>query len=161
MKFEVSCSNTEISDAELSDLLYSVYVDGGYTTPEKAKTLFQGSAVKSRGTLFIAKEVLDKKLAGMVVVVPGYSDAKVLAKDDECEIHLLGVKSEFRGNKLGKILVEVCFDFAKRNNWKKIVLYTQYSMTSAHALYESCGFRKNGVLKKDDTEFIVYEKSCA
>lgn len=79
---------------------------------------------------------------------------------DECEMHLLGVKSEFRGLGLGKRLVEAILEHAENQNWSKMILWTQENMVSAQHLYEACGFSKSGKMTRNRTSFIVYEKRC-
>ena len=47
MKFEIDyIEKPEISDHDISDLLTQVYVDAGFVTPDKAKSLFLASSKK-------------------------------------------------------------------------------------------------------------------
>ena len=64
MKFDIGVSNQfEVTDNELTQLLESVYVDGGYNSCELAETIFEPSSVRTRGTLFIARERLESNWA--------------------------------------------------------------------------------------------------
>lgn len=107
MEFEIDSADIlKIDDVELSELLTQVYVDEGYASSDEAAYLFEPAAVRKRGMLIGAREKLDRKLAGMVIVVPPDSPARHLAQNNEAEIHLLGVAPEYRRHDLGRILVE-------------------------------------------------------
>jgi ribosomal protein S18 acetylase RimI-like enzyme len=163
MEFEIdSAELLRIDDIELSELLAQVYVAGGFTEPDEAVTLFEPSAVRKRGMLIGAREKQHLKLAGMVIVVPPDSPARRLAQNNEAEMHLLGVKPEYRGHGLGRILVESAIDRAKQNGYSKIILWTQFSMKSAQKLYEATGFIHVDDMKRNGRDFKVYEMAlCA
>jgi len=159
MDFEIGFSEElGVTDGELTELLYSVYVDEGYTPRKLAKTLFAPSSVRARGTMLIARESLENHFAGMIIVVPSISSACVLAGKNECEMHLLGVKAEYRRFKLGRKLVETALVYSQQNDWTRMLLWTQKNMTKAQCLYRSCGFKETGKMKKNEIEFLVYEK---
>ena len=80
--------NTGIYDSEIFELLSEVFVTGGFTSLETAKSIFEPSKVKSRGVLFVSKEINTNEMAGMVIVVPWTSSFSVKAKENECEMHL-------------------------------------------------------------------------
>ena len=61
------------------------------------------SAVRKGGLIFIAINREDFSLAGMMIIIPPSSKARVIAENSECEMHLLGVKSEFRGLGIGRL----------------------------------------------------------
>jgi ribosomal protein S18 acetylase RimI-like enzyme len=148
----------DISDQEISELLAQVYVQGGFTTADVAQTVFDPALVKQRGVLLTAQALLTKEFAGMVIVVPPTSNALVRAKENECEIHLLGVKAEFRGHGLGRALIDQALHFIQQNNWSNTVLWTQKTMKEAQTLYESFGFIQTGTMTKSGIEFLVYER---
>ncbi len=152
--------NTNVSDGEIFSLLSEVYVQAGFTSLETAKSIFEPSKVKSRGVLFVSKETSTNETAGMVIVVPWTSGASVKAKENECEMHLLGVSPKFRGKGLGRMLVETALNFAKDNEFKKMILWTQKPMQNAQKLYASSGFNKCGEMARNGMEFIVYEREC-
>ena len=97
----------------------------------------------------------------MIIVVPATSGAVVRAKNNECEIHLLGVKSKFRGMGLGRKLVSKAIEFVEQNKWSKIILWTQKPMTEAQHLYESVGFTQSDTMTRSGINFIVYEKQMS
>ena len=158
MEFEISAEEfLRIDDIELSELLTQVYVAGGFTTPDEAGSLFEPSSVRGRGILIGAREKQHLKLAGIVIVVPPESPARRLAQNNEAEIHLLGVKPEYRGHGLGRILVESAIGRAKQSGYSKIILWTQVSMKSAQKLYEATGFIHVDDIKRNGRDFKVYE----
>lgn len=130
MQFIVDQSNkVEIKDDELYELLILVYVGGGYTDKQRAIIAFDPEAVRNRGTLFVAKDVENGNPVGVIVVVPSSSPARVVAVEGECEIHLLAVKPQYRGNGVGKSLINEAISFAKKNGYRKVILWTQHDMT--------------------------------
>ena len=152
----------DIADLEISELLTQVYVAGGFTTPDEAVSLFEPSAVRRRGVLIGARENRQSKLAGLVIVVPPDSPARRLAGNNEAELHLLGVKPEYRKHGLGRMLIEAAIDKATRLGYSKLILWTQLSMNSAQRLYESTGFRHIGNIERNGRDFKVYERTlCA
>ena len=159
MKFIIErLENIEISDEEISELLSQVYVLGGFTTAKVAESIFNPVLVKKRGILFAARETSTKEFSGMVIVVPPTSNAIVRAKENECEMHLLGVKPKFRGYGLGRELVAKAMGYSSQNNWSKIVLWTQKPMKEAQKLYESFGFLQTNEINQNGIEFLVYER---
>ena len=163
MKFEIATADTlEITDPELSELLTQVYVAGGFTTQKEAASLFEPSNVRNRGVLIGARERHHSKLAGIIIVVPPDSSARRLAKNNEAEIHLLGVKPEYRRHGLGRMLVEASIARANQNGYSKLILWTQLSMNAAQRLYESSGFIHIDGITRNGRDFKVYEKPlCA
>lgn len=148
------------SDREIFDLLSEVYVQAGFTTAEMAETVFAPAKVRNRGFLFIAREAASNALSGMVIVVPPDSPAAVKAKASECEMHLLGVLPKFRGHGLGRQLVEQAIAFAGDKGWSKMMLWTQKPMQEAHNLYESTGFVRDGEMRRNGIDFLVFEREC-
>lgn len=161
MKFIIgNCESLNVSDEEIFDLLSKVYVQSGFTSAETAKTVFDPVKVRDRGILFASRETSKNEFSGMVIVVPPESKAIVRAKENECEMHLLGVSPGYRGHGLGRRLVNKAIEFAKDNNWSKMILWTQKPMKEAQRLYESSGFVRAGEMTKSGIEFLVYERVC-
>lgn len=160
MAFEIDfAGNLDVEDSELSDLLTEVYVEGGFTKSEEAEVLFDPSKVRQRGTLICARDRETSTLAGMVIVVPPGSEARRLAEDNEAEMHLLGVKLDYRGRGLGKRLIEAAIFKAKSEGYSRIILWTQRPMKAAQRLYESAGFSYIRNYERNGREFLIYDKA--
>ncbi|MDH5359566.1 MAG: GNAT family N-acetyltransferase [Gammaproteobacteria bacterium] len=150
-----------IDDDEISALLAQVYVADGHATTEEAAILFAPTAVRERGVLLGAREQQHGALAGMIILVPPDSPARRIAQDNEAELHLLGVRADYRRDGLGRLLVETAIGLATENDYSKIILWTQHSMKPAQRLYESVGFVYRSELKRNGRNFKVYEReSC-
>ena len=147
-----------VSDKEIFDLLSEVYVQAGYTESKIAQTVFDPQRVRKRGVLFVSKDRILNEMAGMVIVVPPDSKAVVVAKDNECELHLMAVLPKFRQQGLGRQLLTKALHFAIDKKWSKMILWTQKSMKEAQSLYESFGFIRNGERENNGIEFLIYEK---
>lgn len=159
MKFVIdSVDKLKVSDHEMSKLLYHVYVEGGFTSSDMAEKVFEPNAIKNRGFVLGAREITSNEFSGMIIVVPPTSGAIVRAKENECELHLLGVKPKFRGYGLGRDLVAKAIEFSESNYWSKIVLWTQKPMKEAQNLYEAFSFEKKDEMTKNGIDFIVYER---
>jgi ribosomal protein S18 acetylase RimI-like enzyme len=158
-KFDIAMADSlKITDTEISELLAQVYVAGGFTTPDEATALFDPAAVRKRGILIGARQVENSDLAGIVIVVPPDSTARRLAQENEVELHLLGVKLEYRQHGLGRLLVEAAVDKAGCMGYEKMILWTQLTMNSAQLLYESTGFHHVGHIERNGRKFKVYER---
>lgn len=143
----------------LRTLLHDVYVDEGYTEKSVAQAQFEPEAVRQRGFLYIALDTQDASLVGMVILVPPSSPACRLAQQDEAELHLLAVKPEFRGQGVGKKLIQSATDHARREGYQRLVLWTQASMIAAQHLYHTCGFKFIENFTRANTSFKLYHKT--
>ena len=105
MNFEIgSAKALKLKDTEISELFYEVYVDSGFTDATKAKLSFEPFLVREKGLLLGAREVGSNQIAAMLILIPPSSSACRFAKEDEAEIHLLGVKPVYRRQGLGRAL---------------------------------------------------------
>ena len=52
------------------------------------------------------------------------------------------VRPNFRGKKLGNLMIEEVIEVAKKNSYSKLYLDTAQFMSSAVSLYEKYGFKK-------------------
>lgn len=149
-----------VSDVEIRNLLARVYVDSGFTAPERAVALFSPPGVRGRGHLICARSKDDTSLAGMVIVVFPGSKARCLAFPDETEMHLLAVSEACRGFGLGRTLVRAAISHACTLGYRKMALWTQPAMVAAQRLYESEGFRRASERDPvmDGARFLAYEK---
>ena len=139
MHFQFESDLNHVSDLEIAMLLNRAYVEGGFTTPERAAYTFDPSAVRKRGEMICARTA-EGVFAGMVIVVRPDAPARRMAEPDEAEIHLLGVAPQFQGQGLGRLLMTKALGAIERMGFSKTVLWTQPTMIPAHRLYESMGF---------------------
>lgn len=129
-----------LTGGELTSLLVGVYVAGGFTDEAVAPALFQESVVRARGTILTARE--KGMLAGIVILVPPDGPARQIARDGECEIHLLAVRKESRRRGVAVALLNDVLELARSRGWMRVILSTQESMTAAHMLYAKAGFER-------------------
>lgn len=155
-----NASALRISDQELSALLTTVYVAGGFTDQARASVIFDPTVVRQRGTILAARDRLTRQLAGIVIVVLPDSPARYIAAGTQAELHLLAVSPAFRKRGLGRALVDYAVDTATTKNCDRIVLWTQPAMTVAQQLYEKMGFDRCAEkdFHKNGRDFLVYER---
>jgi len=147
-----------ITDTELHELLTQVYVDAGFTAPAEAVSLFEPSAVRARGQIIAARKSGRSTLAGIIILVPYDSPARRLATNGEAELHLLGVKPEFRKMGLGRMLIEAAIEQARSAGFTRLILWTQIPMQPAQRLYEATGFRHIDTFERNGRHFKLYER---
>ncbi|MFT4763783.1 MAG: ribosomal protein S18 acetylase RimI-like enzyme [Oleispira sp.] len=160
MDFKIEATDClDYSDTELSELLTEVYVGEGYVDAEQAVTMFEAAAIRSRGKIITASNVIQQSLAGLVIMVPPTSSARKLAKEDEVEVHLLAVKKDYRNNNLGHRLISELILQAQREEYNKIILWTQSSMIAAQKLYSKLGFVHESNFNAKGISFYLYTRS--
>lgn len=92
-----------------------------------------GNYALPEGRLFLA--FADEKPAGCIALRK--------LEDGICEMKRLFVRDEFRGQKIGVLLIEKLFEEARKIGYEKIQLDTfPAKMGKAVSLYESYGFRR-------------------
>ncbi len=84
------------------------------------------------GCLLLAQD--DGKPAGCV--------AFYKLKDGVCEVKRMWLRPEFRGKQIGRLLMEMLIDEARKLGYQSMVLSTVPLLTTAIALYTSLGFEK-------------------
>ena len=72
--------------------------------------------------------------------VPVGSVFVVKAARTTAKLRLLIVEPRSRGQGLGKRLVQQCIAFARAKGYRRLVLWTQSSLSAARAIYKDCGF---------------------
>jgi ribosomal protein S18 acetylase RimI-like enzyme len=160
MQFRVVTANADEDACDIESLLREVYVDGGFTESAVADSTFAATAVFSRGQVRVARDLETQKLAGMVIVVPANSLARRFADSGEVEMHLLAVAPAFRRMGVGDLLVRSALESAQAYGARKVILWTQSSMTDAHRLYERHCFERTPIrdFEKSGRRFLVFER---
>ena len=103
------------------------------------------------------REVGNNQIAAMLILVPPSSSACRFAKEDEAEIHLLGVKPVYRRQGLGRALVQKAINQSKLSSYTKLILWTRHIMKPAQSLYEEFGFTHVGNFVSNGHDFRLYE----
>ncbi|PVW16374.1 GNAT family N-acetyltransferase [Marixanthomonas spongiae] len=70
------------------------------------------------------------------------------------ELTKMAVLPNQRGKKIGQKLMQYCIDFAKRNNFKKLFLYSNTKLENAIYIY-----RKFGFVEVEQEADVPYERS--
>ncbi len=158
-------SEAPVDDAALGDLLRAVYVDGGFTDPDRAEALFRAADLRRRGRLLVAARDGGGDPAGMVLVVPPGSPARRIAREGEAEMHLLAVSPAHRGAGLGGRLVGASLAAARDLGCRRMVLWTQATMEAAQRLYLRAGFARapgrDGDVSVPGRTFLVFERDLS
>lgn len=110
-------------------------------TPDEIAKRYSG------GKIFIAR--VDSKFAGVIAYHP-MEDPK------NCELKRFFVRDEFRGFKVGRVLIEHAIDSARSDGYRSIFLDTHEDLESARHLYESLGFKKIPPYYFNPLEHVVY-----
>ncbi len=56
------------------------------------------------------------------------------------ELGKMAVSPKFQGQKIGQHLLKFCIDYAKEQDWKKIILYSNRILENAIYIYKKFGF---------------------
>jgi len=115
--------------------------------------LAPGEYFRSRGGNFWIVAEKDEIIATVGIM---------MLDDETAELKSLYVHKNFRKQGLGKRLVELVINFARRKKAKKLALWSDTRFGKAHRLYERMNFERCGRRELDDlnnsTEF-GFEKS--
>lgn len=83
------------------------------------------------GHIFFA--LLNDMVVGTVALMP--TDDKAIF-----ELTKMAVSKEYRDHKIGQKLMQYCIDFAKSNNFKALMLYSNTKLENAIYIYRKYGF---------------------
>ncbi|MEW5797833.1 MAG: GNAT family N-acetyltransferase [Bacteroidota bacterium] len=106
-----------------------------------------GKYAAPKGRLYLAEH--DGAIAGCIALRP---------MDDEgvCEMKRLYVREEFRGKKIGRLLVDTILADAKAIGYRTMRLDTLQRMETARALYAKLGFKIIPAYYNNPMEEVVY-----
>lgn len=85
------------------------------------------------GFIFFAKR--DETILGTVALMPGENKGVL-------ELTKMAVLTTERGQKIGQQLLQYCIDFAKTQNLKALLLYSNTKLENAIYLYRKYGFKE-------------------
>jgi len=83
------------------------------------------------GYIFFAK--LNDEIIGTVALMP-------MSEPNVFELTKMAVSPNHRGHKTGQKLMQHCIDFASKNNFNKLVLYSNTVLENAIYIYRKFGF---------------------
>ncbi|WP_317208019.1 MULTISPECIES: bifunctional helix-turn-helix transcriptional regulator/GNAT family N-acetyltransferase [unclassified Tenacibaculum] len=83
------------------------------------------------GHIFFAK--LDNEIVGTVALMP-------MKEENVYELTKMAVSPKHRGFKIGQKLMQQCINFAKENEFDKLVLYSNTKLENAIYIYRKYGF---------------------
>ena len=147
---EVNIREAIPDDAQaVASVLNSVILERQYTaltntvTEDEERVFIKGLCPRS--AMFVAE--VDKKVVGIQVIEP---DGLARYTDSMRHIATIGtwIQSNFRGYKIGRLLAETSFTFAKAKNYVKIAIQVIADNTRALRFYGNLGFEKIGIAKK-------------
>jgi len=109
-----------------------------YVEPYDEKVLSNPEAyiLNPGGFIFMAK--YNHEIVGVVALI----NQKTFF-----ELSKMAVSPKYQGLKIGRKLLEFCVDFAKKQQWESITLYSHRSLETAINLYQKIGFKEIPVEK--------------
>jgi len=84
------------------------------------------------GHIFFSTE--NEKVTGTVALMQ--------MEENVFELTKMAVHTTMRGKGIGQLLVEHCINFAKKNNLKKLILYSNTKLENAIYIYKKWGFQQ-------------------
>ena len=145
---------------EVADVLNSVIHERKYTvftrpfTEEEERTFI--SSLGERSTILVAE--VNHKIVGIQVI-----DLLVNYTDSMKHVATMGtwILSDFRGHKIGHLLAQESFQFARSKGYEKVVIQVLADNERALRFYGHLGFEKIGIAQKQvkrDEKFydVVY-----
>lgn len=106
-----------------------------------------------QSTVFVCE--YSTEIIGMIYLVPSGNPTELFQKDWSY-IRFLGVKTNFRGNGIGKKLTVLCIEYAKETKEKYMALHTSEFMDAARTIYEKRGFRRTKEIEYLGKRYWIY-----
>lgn len=104
-----------------------------YVEPYDEKVLSNPNKyiIEKGGFIFFAK--CDNQIVGTVALMP-------IQKEGTFELTKMAVSPKHRGQKIGQKLMQQCLDFAKAQEFKRLLLYSSRKLHNAIYIYRKYGF---------------------
>ncbi|KGL63226.1 GNAT family N-acetyltransferase [Polaribacter sp. Hel1_85] len=114
-----------------------------YVEPYDEKVLSnpQKYVIDSGGFIFFAK--YNDEIVGVV---------SLINQKTFFELSKMAVSPKYQGLKIGLKLMNFCIDFAKKQQWKNITLYSHRTLVPAINLYKKIGFKEVELEKESHYE---------
>ena len=91
----------------------------------------KGTILDNGGVIYLA--LYDETIVGSVALMKEHKGVYELVK--------MGVKKEYRGKGISRLLIDKCLAKARELNAKKIILFSNHKLQTAIGIYEKYGFR--------------------
>ncbi|ASU80899.1 N-acetyltransferase [Actinopolyspora erythraea] len=137
----------------VGELTARAYLAGGHIAPDNTHylpVLRDAADRAAKAELLVA--VRGEEVCGTVTVARHGGEYTELARPGDLEFRMLAVAPEAAGAGVGRALVGRVLDLAGSENWERVVMYSDSSMTVAHGLYRGMGFRR---VPEDDREPVA------
>lgn len=132
--------------AAAGDVTVRAYLEGGFVDPGSTyiERLRDAAGRAAAGVLLVAVDEGSGEVVGTAALFtadagPAWAEH---AGPDEAVLRMLAVAPEVRRLGVGRMLTVAAIEEARDRGCRRLLLSTQQAMTSAHALYESLGFRR-------------------
>lgn len=128
----------------IGQLTVSAYLDGGHmdTSDSYVQHLTRVADRAARAHLLVAE--VEGAVAGSATVTDHHGIYAEVARPGEMEFRMLAVAPEFQGRGIARAMVRhIIAEASSRPEIHAVTLCSLVSMTAAHALYESEGFRRD------------------
>ncbi|MEQ6125344.1 GNAT family N-acetyltransferase [Pseudotenacibaculum sp. MALMAid0570] len=151
---------------ELGSLMVEVYSQlEGFPGPDEIPDYYDslknvGDFTKNPKTKLIVAVSNNGKIDGGLVY---FGDMRYYGAGEESTLkqqaaafRLLAVDPKTRGKGLGKLLVEFCFDLARKQEFKSLMIHSTKYMMVAWKMYERMGFERFPEIDFEKNEVKVY-----
>lgn len=88
--------------------------------------------IETGGNIFFVKE--DEKIIGCVALMK--------IEDRVFELTKMAISPEHQGKKIGQKLMKHTLDFAKKQGWKKLIIFSNRKLENAIYIYRKYGFKE-------------------
>lgn len=106
-----------------------------------------GELTNSPGTELLVAAKADGRIAGAVVYfndMKYYGSGGTATKEQNAAgFRLLAVDPAARGKGIGKLLVNMCIETARKKNLAQVIIHTTMAMQTAWKMYEQMGFKRS------------------
>jgi ribosomal protein S18 acetylase RimI-like enzyme len=133
----------------VAELTVRAYVSEGLLSPDDhyIQQLRDVAARIHTAEVWVAE--LRRQVVGAVTFCPPGSAYRELSVEGEGEFRMLAVDPAARGRGAARALVQRCIDRCRELGLAELVLCSMPTMTPAHGLYASLGFRRDESLDWD------------
>ncbi|MGJ8734445.1 MAG: GNAT family N-acetyltransferase, partial [Cellulophaga sp.] len=86
--------------------------------------------INKGGYIFFAK--IDDTIVGCV--------AYIKIKENVYELGKMAVNEDYQGKRIGQALLDYAIEFAKKEHWEQVILYSSVKLKNALHIYKKIGF---------------------